>query len=187
MFPHCRGYRVRLARQLTHASPRLAPDFAAGPAGIADADRTVHRRHSCSKGVHAFAQVGRAKEAAAERTLEAGMGATAVDAAQAGTISTLNALAVFEMEGKVVALSDAGFARADGFVAFDEVGVFGAERAAAILALVHRWVVTVRKTPAQLAVGIGHRLYPFESAASIVAREGAAGQRTRFTSGALLR
>ena len=131
--------------------------------------------------------MGAAEKAAAKRAFEGGMRIAAFDAAKAGMVALFDAAAVNQVLGEVIAFADAAFSRADGLMPFDEVGVFGAECAATVLALVGGGVVAVGESPAELAIGVGHRLFPFESAASIVAREGAAGQRTRFTSGALLR
>ena len=77
-----------------------------------------------------------AKMAVAEGAFEAGMRAAIFDAAQAGAVPLLDAVAVFEVAGEVLALQTALLSGADSLVALDEGSVIGAEAAAAVLTAV---------------------------------------------------
>jgi hypothetical protein len=100
-----------------------APDFSPPPAPAADARGLVDDETAFAEGVHALADVDFAEMALAKRALLAGMGTAAFDAAKSRRVPLDHPRAVIHVSLEVDVLADAAFARADGIVAFDDVGV----------------------------------------------------------------
>ena len=92
------------------ASASAGPDLAALPAPRADADPTLHAGPAIEECVGALREVVVAEVPLAERALEAGMRPAIFDAAEPDAVALGDPLAVFEVDGEVVALIAAGLA-----------------------------------------------------------------------------
>lgn len=145
----CRARR-RMHRRSRGGLP--APDFAALPAPGADAQGPVDHDEAVTDRVHAPGDVPFAKAGVTEGAFEGRVWSAALDTAEANSVALLRALFVFEVANQVVELRSAPPACTDCLVAFFDVAMLLAERAATVLAAVDGGASTAKETAAELAV-----------------------------------